>query len=174
VVKVAVDLPVAVKLSPFFTTMAHLARHLDLAGADGLVLFNRFYQPDFDPKTLEIRPNIQLSTRADARLPLHWIALLYRHVKADLAATGGIHTAEDVAQMLMVGARVTMMASLLLKEGIDSLRTIEHDLREWMDRNDHDSVAGMQGIISQFHEKDPGAFERTEYIRAITSFRPIV
>jgi dihydroorotate dehydrogenase (fumarate) len=174
VVKTTIKIPVAIKLSPFFTNMASMARRLDQAGVNALVLFNRFYQPDFDPETLKLRPDTSLSVSLDSRLPLHWIAILYGRVKADLAGTGGIHTAEDVVKMLMVGAKVTMMASALLNEGIGYLRTVERNLREWLDRNDYVSVADMQGVISQFHSKDPSAFERTEYIRAITSFWPTV
>ncbi|MBE0689810.1 MAG: dihydroorotate dehydrogenase-like protein, partial [Anaerolineae bacterium] len=165
----AINIPVAFKLVPYFTNMAAMARRLDRAGANGLVLFNRFYQPDLDPKTLTLQSDIPLGRQEDSRLPLHWIAILYGHIKADLAATGGIYTAEDVAKMLMVGAKVTMLASSLLKEGIEHLRTVEEDLRIWLDQNYYDSVAGLQGILRQFHSKDPGAFERKEYVRAITS-----
>ena len=168
-VKAAINIPVAFKLVPYFTNMAAMARRLDRAGANGLVLFNRFYQPDLDPKTLTLQSDIPLGRQEDSRLPLHWIAILYGHIKADLAATGGIYTAEDVAKMLMVGAKVTMLASSLLKEGIEHLRTVEEDLRIWLDQNYYDSVAGLQGILRQFHSKDAGAFERKEYVRAITS-----
>ncbi len=173
VVKAATSIPVAVKLSPFFTNMISMARRLDRAGANALVLFNRFYQPDFDPATLQVQSSINLSTSQDLRLPLHWIALLNRHVRADLAATGGIHTAEDVVKMLMVGARVTMMASVLLNEGIDRLRSLEQSLQAWLDENNYASIAELQGLVSQFNSKDPSAFERTEYLRAITSFKPV-
>jgi dihydroorotate dehydrogenase (fumarate) len=166
-VKAAVRIPVAVKLSPYFTNLASMARQLDEAGADALVLFNRFCQPDFDPTTLSLKSDIPLGSPADSRLPLHWIAILYGYVKPDLAATGGIYTAEGVVKMLMVGAKVTMLASVLLIEGIDYLHTIEQDLRLWLDQNDYASVAGLQGILRQFHSKDAGAFERNEYVRAI-------
>jgi len=168
IVKAAIKIPVAVKLSPYFTNLANMARQLDFAGADGLVLFNRFYQPDFDPVTLELQSDIPLGTPSDSRLPLHWIAILYGYVKPDLAATGGIYSAEDVIKMLMVGARVTMLASALIREGIEHLRTIERDMRLWMDQNDYDSVAGLQGILRQFHSQNTGTFERAEYIRAVT------
>ncbi|MCC7450563.1 MAG: dihydroorotate dehydrogenase-like protein [Anaerolineae bacterium] len=173
-VKATVDIPVAVKLSPFFTNVAHMGRRLDKTGANGLVLFNRFCQPDFDPKTLRVVPNIQLSTPYDLRLPMHWIAILYGHVKADLAATGGIYTAEDVVKVLMVGAKVAMMASVLIKEGIDYLYVLDRGLREWLDQNDYGSVASLQGLVSQFNSKDPGAFERSEYVQAILSLRSVV
>jgi dihydroorotate dehydrogenase (fumarate) len=171
IVKSVVRIPVAVKLSPYFTNLTNMARRLDLAGADGLVLFNRFCQPNFDPKTLNVDADIPLSQPADSRLPLHWIAILYGYVKPDLAATGGIHTAEGVVKMLMVGARVTMLASVLLKEGIDHLRTIDRDLRTWLDQNDYDSVASLQGIMRQFHSRDPATFERNEYIHAVKSHK---
>jgi dihydroorotate dehydrogenase (fumarate) len=169
VVRSAVSLPVAIKLTPFFTNLAHMTRRLDQAGASGLVLFNRFYQPDLDPVTLKVRSETLLGTSQDSRLALHWIALLYGSIRADLAATGGIYTVEDVVKMLMAGAKVTMLASVLLKEGIDHLSTLEKNLRAWLDQNDYSSVADLQGIISQFRSKDPGAFERSAYIRAITS-----
>lgn len=174
VVRGAVSIPIAVKLSPYITNVANVARRLDQERANALVLFNRFYQPDFDPKTLKIQPNIQLSTPQDLRLPLHWIAILYGYIRADLAATSGIYTAEDVVKMLMVGARVTMLASALLKDGIGHLRTLEQDLCDWLDRNDHSSVADIQGIVSHFHSKDVSAFERGEYIRAISTYRSIL
>ncbi len=169
IVKTAVKIPVAVKLAPFFTNMAGMARRLDDAGANALVLFNRFFQPDFDPRTLVLSSDIPLGSPKDSRLPLHWIATLYGYVRADLAGTGGIYTAEDVVKMLMVGAKVTMLASVLMQEGIDHLRIVERDLRLWMDQNDYDTVAGMQGILRQFHSKNSTTFERTEYVRAITS-----
>jgi dihydroorotate dehydrogenase (fumarate) len=169
IVRAAVKIPVAVKLTPFFTNVASMARRLDQAGANALVFFNRFYQPDFDPKTLTMQSEIPLGTPQDSRLPLHWIAILYGYVRADLAATGGIYTAEDVVKMLMAGAKVTMLASVLLKEGIDHLRTLEQRLREWLDQNDYVSVSGLQGILRQFHSQNASAFERTEYLRAIAS-----
>jgi dihydroorotate dehydrogenase (fumarate) len=172
VVKEAINIPVAVKLTPFFTNTASLSRHLDQAGAGGLVLFNRFYQPDFDPRTLQVRYGASLGKSHDSLLALHWIAILFGKVRADLAATGGILTVEDIVKMLMVGARVTMLASTLLENGIEHLRTLEQGLRSWLDENDYSSVAELQGIISQFHSNDPSAFERTAYIRAITSQGP--
>jgi dihydroorotate dehydrogenase (fumarate) len=168
-VKAVVKIPVAVKLVPYFTNMARMARHLDQVGGDGLVLFNRFFQPDLDPQTLSLRSEIPLGRAEDSRLPLHWIAILYGYVKADLAATGGIYTAEDVVKMLMVGAKVTMLASVLLKEGIGYLRTLEQGLQAWLDQNYYASVEALQGILRQFHSKDTGTFEREEYVRTIAS-----
>ncbi|MCC6803741.1 MAG: dihydroorotate dehydrogenase-like protein [Anaerolineae bacterium] len=172
IVRSAVKIPVAVKLSPYFTNLAHLARQLDTAGADALVLFNRFYQPDFDPKTLNLLSDIPLGTQADSRLPLHWIAILYGYVRADLAATGGIYTAEDVVKMLMVGAKVTLLASVLIKQGIDQLRVIDDKLRRWLDENDYTSLAGLHGILRQFHSRNASTFERGAYLRAIMSDEP--
>lgn len=169
IVKGATKFPVAVKLSPYFTNLASLARRLDQAKADALVLFNRFFQPDLDPVSLRLTSEIPYGTATDSRLPMHWIAILYGYVKADLAATGGIYTARDVVKMLMVGAKVTMLASALLKDGIDHLRTVDRDLRAWLEQNDYASVAGLQGILRQFHSTDASKFERAEYIRTITT-----
>jgi|SRR5208282_1575239 dihydroorotate dehydrogenase (fumarate) len=166
-VKPAVHIPVAVKLSPFFSNMANMARRLDKTGADGLVLFNRFYQPDIDLENLEIRPNVLLSTPQDLRLPLTWIGILFGRVKASLAATSGIHQAEDVVKMLMVGASVTMMCSVLLREGPEHLRFVERQLEQWMADHEYESVSQMQGSMSQLCSADPAAFERAQYMRAV-------
>lgn len=171
-VKSEVTIPVALKLSPFFSSMAYMAKRLDDAGANALVLFNRFYQPDIDLDTLEVTPHILLSTPQDLRLPLHWIGILYGNVSADLAATSGIHTAEDVLKMLMAGASVTMMCSALLKHGIDHIRTVEQALQEWMAAHEYESVRQMQGSMSQLHCADPTAFERGHYMRELHSYRP--
>lgn len=169
VIKGKINIPVAIKLTPFFTNVAHVASRLDHVGADALVLFNRFYQPDFDPRTLKVVHDVPFGHPQDSRLTLHWIAMLYGSVRADLAATGGIYTTEDVVKMLIVGAKVVMLASVLLEKGIDHLRTLDHSLRKWLRQNDYASAAGLQGIVRQFHSKDAGAFERAAYIRAITS-----
>jgi dihydroorotate dehydrogenase (fumarate) len=168
-VKSTVQIPVAIKLTPFFTNLAHVARRLDQAGADGLVLFNRFFQPDFDPRTLQLQADVPLGTPNDSRLPLHWIAILYGRVKADLAATGGLYTAEDMVKMLMVGAKVTMLASVLYQEGINHISTLEQNLRTWLDQNDYKSVEALQGILRQFHSENTSVLERKEYIQTITS-----
>jgi len=168
-VKAVVTIPVALKLSPFFSNMAHMVKRLDDAGVDGLVLFNRFYQPDIDLETLEVKPHILFSTPQDLRLPMRWIAILYGRLQADLAATSGIHTATDVIKMLMVGARVTMMCSALLEHGIDHLRMVEQGVREWMAQYEYTSVRQMQGSMSQQHCADPSAFERAQYMRALQS-----
>jgi dihydroorotate dehydrogenase (fumarate) len=166
-VKAAVRIPVAVKLGPFFSNMANMARKLELAGADGLVLFNRFYQPDIDLDELEIRPNVLLSTPQALRLPLTWIGILYGRVRVDLAATSGIHSAEDVIKLLLVGADVTMLCSVLLRDGVGKVREIERDLREWLEYHEYESVNQMQGSMSQLRCPDPGAFERAQYMRAV-------
>jgi dihydroorotate dehydrogenase (fumarate) len=171
-VKAAINLPIAVKLSPFFSNMANMAYQLDLAGADALVLFNRFYQPDIDLETLEVVPNLLLSTPQALRLPLTWIALLYGRVRAQLAATSGIHTAHDVIKLLMVGSQVTMMASSLLRSGIEHIRLVESGMRKWMVEHEYESVAQMRGSLSQLNAPDPSAFERAQYIRSLKSYQP--
>jgi len=171
-VRTAVRIPVAIKLSPFFSSMAHMARRLDEAGADALVLFNRFYQPDIDLESLEVRPNVILSTPQAMRLPLRWVAILHGRIKADLAATGGIHTATDVLKMLMAGASITMLCSALLRHGVDHLKTVEREMVAWMADNEYDSVVQMQGSMSQMHCADPSAFERAQYMRALQTYKP--
>ena len=168
-VKIAVRIPVAVKLSPFFSNMANMAKRLDADGANALVLFNRFYQPDIDLETLEILPNVLLSTSQDLRLPLTWIGILFGRIKADLAATSGIHQAEDVVKMLMVGANATMMCSVLLREGPDHIRFVERQLEQWMAEHEYESVRQMQGSMSQKRCSDPSAYERAQYVRAVKS-----
>lgn len=171
-VKAAVNIPVAIKLGPYFSSFAHMARQLDEAGADALVLFNRFYQPDIDLEELIVKPNVILSSPQALRLPLRWIAILYGRIKASLAATSGIHQGTDVIKMMMAGANVTMMASALLKNGIDHLRVIEQEMIEWMDENEYESIRQMQGSMSQIKVDDPSTFERAQYMRALTTYRP--
>jgi dihydroorotate dehydrogenase (fumarate) len=170
-VKETVTIPVAVKLSPFFSSMAHMARRLDRAGANGLVLFNRFYQPDIMLDTLEVSPNVILSTPHALRLPMRWIAILSGNVKANLAATGGIHTAEDVLKMLMVGADVTMMCSSLLKNGPEHIKTVLEELERWMMEHEYISVQQLKGSMSQRSIADPSAFERANYMKALHSYK---
>jgi dihydroorotate dehydrogenase (fumarate) len=169
-VKADVTIPVAVKLSPFFSNFANMAKRFDDAGADGLVLFNRFYQPDVDLETLEVKPNILLSTPMAMRVPLRWIALLYDRIRADLAATSGVHRATDVLKMLMAGADVTMLCSVLIRHGVDQIRAIERDLVTWMEEHEYVSVKQLRGSLSQKNCEDPSAFERAHYMRAISSF----
>jgi dihydroorotate dehydrogenase (fumarate) len=172
-VKSTVTIPVAVKLSPFFSNLAHVAHRLDSVGADGLVLFNRFYQPDVDLEALEIRPNVLLSTPQALRLPLTWIGILYGRIKAGLAATGGVHNAEDVIKLLMVGANITMMCSALMRHGINHLRHIQRELHTWLEEHEYESVAQMQGSLSQLKCPDPRAFERAQYTRAVKGMQHI-
>jgi dihydroorotate dehydrogenase (fumarate) len=173
-VKSAVTIPVAVKVSPFFSNMANIAKRLDAAGADALVLFNRFYQPDIDLETLELMPRVLLSTPQAMRLPLTWVGILYGHVKAALAATGGVHGAEDVIKLLMVGANVTMLCSSLLRNGINHLRSIEQGVRQWMETHEYESVQQMLGSMSQKNCADPSAFERAQYMRAVKGIQHVV
>jgi dihydroorotate dehydrogenase (fumarate) len=170
-VKKEVTVPVAVKLSPFFTNFANVAQRFDHAGADGLVLFNRFYQPDLDLEALEVRPNILLSTPMAMRLPLRWIAILHGRVRASLAATSGVHRATDALKMLMAGADVTMLCSALLRHGIDHLRTVEKELAAWLEEHEYESVAQLKGSLSQKNCPDPSGFERAQYLRGLTTFR---
>ena len=173
-VKSAVTIPVAVKVSPFFSNMANMAKRLDAAGANGLVLFNRFYQPDIDLETLELNPRVLLSTPQAIRLPLTWIGILYGRVQASLAATSGIHGAEDVIKLLMVGANVTMLCSTLLRNGINHLRSVEQGVRQWMEAHEYESVQQMQGSMSQKNCSDPSAFERAQYMRAIKGIQHVM
>jgi dihydroorotate dehydrogenase (fumarate) len=171
-VKAAVTIPVAMKLGPFFSAFANMAHRLDQAGADALVLFNRFYQPDLDIEKLEVLPHLVLSTSNELRLPLRWIAILYGRVAADLALTTGVHTAEDVVKGLMAGASVTMVASALLRNGIGRLRELLDDLERWMAEYEYESVEQMRGSLSQINVAEPAAFERANYMRMLSSFAP--
>jgi dihydroorotate dehydrogenase (fumarate) len=171
-VKAVVSLPVAVKTSPFYSNFANMARQFDELGANGLVLFNRFYQPDIDLEELEIRPNLLLSTPQALRLPLRWIAILYGHLGADLAATSGIHTAQDVIKVLLVGASVTQLCSVLLRRGVEHIRHIEADLAHWLEEHEYESVRQLRGSMSQKHCADPAAFERAQYMKTLHTYRP--
>jgi len=171
-IKAKIDIPIALKLSPFFSNIAYAAKKFDEAGVDALVLFNRFYQPDIDLETLEVRPNIILSTPHALRLPLTWIAILYGRIRADIAATSGIHSAHDVIKMLMVGANITMLCSTLLRNGIEEITVIERGMLEWMEENEYESVRQMQGSMSQINCEDPSAFERSQYMRGLLTYLP--
>jgi dihydroorotate dehydrogenase (fumarate) len=169
----SVNLPVAVKLSPFFSNLASFAKRLsDHTGINGLVLFNRFYQPDLDIENLEVSPHILLSTAQEMRLPLRWIAILYGTMPIDFAATSGISSAEDVVKMVMVGASATMLVSVLLRHGIQHLKTIEQDLRTWLLEHEYDSIEQLQGCMSQISCPDPSAFERAQYMRSLQTYVP--
>ncbi len=171
-VKSAVSIPVAVKLSPFFTNFAYMARRLDAAGANGLVLFNRFYQPDIELENLEVKPNLLFSTPMAMRLPLRWIAILYGRIQANLAATSGIHRGPDALKMLMAGADVAMVCSVLYRGGIDKIRAIEKEMSAWMEEHEYESVQQLKGSMSQQKCGNPTAFERAQYMRAITTQVP--
>ena len=173
-VKSSISIPVAVKLSPFFSSFANLAASLARAGANGLVLFNRFYQPDIDLETLSVTPNILLSTPMAMRLSLRWIAILYGRIRVDLAATSGIHNAKDVIKMVMAGADVTMLCSVLLRRGIDYIKVIERGMEEWLVAHEYESLEQFKGSMSQKNCPDPDAFERAQYIRGLTtSWQPL-
>ncbi|HEX5177128.1 MAG TPA: dihydroorotate dehydrogenase-like protein [Chthoniobacteraceae bacterium] len=165
--KAQVKIPIAVKLAPFFTNLSRFAHQLDQHGADGLVLFNRFYQPDIDVDSLTVSPTVQLSTPEATRLPMRWIAMLHGRVQASLAATSGIHRGIDALKMLLAGADVTMVCSVLLQRGIEHITTIERELTESMLAHEFRTVAEIRGKLSQKTSPDPGAFERAQYIRAV-------
>ncbi len=168
-----VSIPVAVKISPFFSNMANMAKRFDLAGIDGLVLFNRFYQPDINIEELEIEPNVLLSTPQALRLPLTWIGILYGRIRAGLAATSGVHQHEDVIKLLMAGADVTMLCSTLLRNGIGHIRELEQGLIDWMKEHEYASVQQMKGSMSQIRCADPGAFERAQYMKAVKGVQQV-
>jgi dihydroorotate dehydrogenase (fumarate) len=170
-VRQTVSIPLAVKFSPYFSSFANMAKHVDDAGVNGLVLFNRFYQPDIDLESLEVKPSVLLSTPQARRLPLRWIAILYGNVKADLAATSGIHNAQDVVKMLMAGAKITMLCSVLLKQGIGHISQIEADLKRWLEENEYASVKELCGTMSQKKCPDPSAFERAQYMKVLCSYK---
>lgn len=171
-VKAVVSIPVAVKVSAFFTNFAHMARRLDEAGANGLVLFNRFYQPDIELESLEVTPRVYYSSPMALRLPLHWIAILYDRVGASLAATGGVHSGADALKLLLAGADVTMVCSVLLRHGIEHLRVLERELCGWMQEHDYSSVRELRGTLSHKHCEDPSAYERAQYLRTLRTIKP--
>ena len=170
-VKSAVTVPVAVKLSPFFSAIGSMTKALDEAGADALVLFNRFYQPDFDLDKLEVAPNLNLSSPDEIRLPLLWIAVLYGKLRASLGATRGVHTPTEVVKYLMAGADAVMTTSALLKNGPDYMTTLRDGLQTWMEMRHYNSVAQLKGSMSQQNVSDPTAFERANYIKTLESFK---
>jgi dihydroorotate dehydrogenase (fumarate) len=171
-VKGSISIPVAVKLNPYYSSLPHLAQRLVKAGADGLVLFNRFYQPELDLETFEVVPSLTLSTSEELRLPLRWVAILYGRVPVDLAITTGVHTHVDVVKGVMAGAQVTMMASELLQNGVERIQAILDDTVAWMREHEYESVAQMQGSMSQQNVADPAAFERANYMKVLQSWRP--
>jgi dihydroorotate dehydrogenase (fumarate) len=169
-VRHTVSIPVAVKVGPYFSAFADMAQRLEAAGANGLVLFNRFYQPDFDLDALEVRPAITLSNSSELLLRLHWAAMLYGHIHADIAITGGVHTVEDVIKSMMAGGKVTMLASALLQNGIGYLRPLRNQLEAWMEKHEYESVQQMQGSMSQKNVPNPKAFQRANYMKVLSSY----
>ncbi len=169
-IKAKVSIPVTVKLGLHFSAFANMARQLDQAGANGLVLFNRFYQPDLDLENLEVVPNLELSTSDLLRVRLRWIAILHGRIQADLAVTGGVHTAEDVLKAMMAGAKIAMMTSALLHNGIDHIRFVLADLVKWMEEHEYVSINQMQGSMSQKSVAHPAAFERANYVKVLQSY----
>lgn len=172
-VRSSVSIPIAVKLSPFFSSTSNMALRLVHEGANGLVLFNRFYQPDIDLETLEVVPRLVLSNSTELRLPLRWVAILFGRLPVDLAITTGIHTSQDVLKALMAGAKITMMASELLQNGIRRIGQILDEMGAWMTEHEYESVRQMIGSLSQQHCPEPAAFERANYMKTLASFRPI-
>lgn len=168
--KLAINVPIAMKLSPYFSAIANMAVKLDETGVDALVLFNRFYQPNIDLDELEVKPDLVLSTQFASRLPMRWIAILYGRIEASLAATQGIHSHEDVIRLLMAGADITQLAAVLLKNGTAYLGTILNDLQTWMEEREYDSVTQMKGSMSHRSVTDPAAFERANYMKTIHSW----
>lgn len=170
-VKESVKIPVALKLSPYFSNMANMAKRLCDGGADGLVLFNRFYQPDFDLESLEVTPHLVLSNSDELRLPLRWTAILSGRIPADLAITSGVHSHLDVLKAMMAGAKIAQTASELLQNGVGRISEILSNMERWMEEHEYESVRQMQGSLSQRHVAEPAAFERANYMKVLASFR---
>jgi dihydroorotate dehydrogenase (fumarate) len=169
-VRAAIKIPLAVKLSPYFSNFANMAKSFDELGVDGLVLFNRFYQPDIDIEKKHVTPNLTLSTPADMRLPLHWIGILYGKIRANLAATSGVYQAHDVIKLVMAGADVTMLCSALMRYGITHIQRIEMDLIAWLEQHHCNSLQELKGTMSQQNCPDPSAFQRDQYVRGLSSY----
>jgi len=169
-VRESISIPLAVKVGPYFSSMANMAWRLVEAGADGLVLFNRFLQPDIDLETMRVDPTLHLSTPDELRLPLRWIAILCGRVRASLAATTGVHGAEDALKLLLAGADVTMMASALFKHGPEHIGLVLHEMERWLEEHEYESVEQLKGSMSQIACPDPVAFERSNYMRALASY----
>jgi dihydroorotate dehydrogenase (fumarate) len=171
-IKDSIDIPLAVKIGPYFSSTAHMARRLVDAGADALVIFNRFYQPDIDTETLEVVPKLVLSDPSELRLVLRWLAILYGRVDGDLAATTGIHTTDEAVKAILAGATVVMMASALLRHGAQRLTDVRDGLAVWLDERGFQSVAQARGSMSHAAVPDPSAFERAGYMQTLTSYVP--
>ncbi len=171
-VRKSVSIPIAMKLSPYFSSTAYMARRFAEEGANALVLFNRFYQPDFDLENLEVVPHLVLSHANELRLPLCWVAILYGRVPVDFAITSGVHTYRDVLKAMMAGAKVAMIASELLQNGVGRIKEILDDIIRWMEDHEYESISQMQGSMSQKNVAEPAAFERANYMKELQSFRP--
>jgi dihydroorotate dehydrogenase (fumarate) len=171
-VQTAVSIPIAMKLSPYFSNMAYMANQLAEAGADGLVLFNRFYQPDLDLEELAVVPNLKLSSSVEMRLPMRWIAILYGRIPTDLALTSGVHTPMDVLKGVAAGASVTMLASELLQHGINRFQMLHQGITNWLEENEYESLDQLKGSLSQINCAEPAAFERANYMRVLSSYAP--
>jgi dihydroorotate dehydrogenase (fumarate) len=169
-VRAATPIPLAVKLSPYFSNFANMADAFDALGVQGLVLFNRFYQPDIDIEKMEMTPNLNLSTPNDMRLPLHWIGILYGKIRANLAATSGVNQAYDVVKLIMAGADVTMLCGALMRHGITHIQRIQMDLTAWLEAHGYDSLGKLKGTMSQKNCSDPSAFERAQYVRGLSTY----
>jgi dihydroorotate dehydrogenase (fumarate) len=172
-VKLKTTLPLAVKLSPYFSNFANMAAAFDAIGAEGLVLFNRFYQPDIDVEKMEVTPNLTLSVPTDMRLALHWIGILFGKVGCNLAATSGIYQATDAIKMVMAGADVTMLCSALMRHGIPHIQRIEMEMAAWLEQHGHKSLGEIKGLMSQKNCPDPSAFERAQYVRGLSSYKSL-
>jgi dihydroorotate dehydrogenase (fumarate) len=172
-VRLKTTIPLAVKLSPYFSNFANMAASFDAIGADALVLFNRFYQPDIDLDKMEVTPNLTLSVPTDMRLALHWIGILFGKIRGNLAATSGIYQATDVIKMVMAGADVTMLCSALMRHGIQHIQKIEMEIAAWLEKHNYKSLAEIRGIMSQKNCPDPSAFERAQYVRGLSSHKSL-
>jgi len=170
-IKQKIRIPLAVKLSPYFSSTPNVLNNIEKSGADAFVIFNRFYQPDIDIKNLEITPNLVLSTSEDLRLRLRWAAIMYGKIKSDIAITGGVHTGTDVIKSIMAGAKVSMMTSALIKNGIGHIEKVLSETTEWLSKNDYDSIKSIQGIMSQKNVLEPSAYERANYMKTLGSYK---
>lgn len=169
-IRAATPIPLAIKLSPYFSNFANMADTFDALGVQGLVLFNRFYQPDIDIEKMEVAPNLNLSTPNDMRLPLHWIGILYGRIRASLAATSGVYQAHDVVKLITAGADVTMLCGALMRHGISHIQRVEMELAAWLDTHSYESLGKLKGTMSQKNCPDPSAFERSQYVRGLSSY----
>jgi len=169
-VRLKTTIPLAVKLGPYFSNFANMAASFDALGVNGLVLFNRFYQPDIDLEKMEVAPNLTLSVPTDMRLVLHWIGILFGRIRANLAATSGIYQAADVIKLVMAGADVTMLCSALMRHGIQHIQRVEMDVAAWLEKHGYKSLGEIKGVLSQKNCADPSAFERAQYVRGLSSY----